>query len=740
MVKGLAPGSRVQGLATRVVSGAWARNLFPETWETQIINGVVVRRATLASGKPSRKWLVRWDAPVDDSFEVASSRLALCAPSHDSNVVHALSRVIHDVVVAIDGSEDGADSGDSETPPAAEPEVVTDDDEYADELPHLGEAELYPAFDKADEDAAAVDPGSDLLKPHGLQWTVCDDAAVLDHPQAYDPHIIWLDGLGNEQRSQFDFYMRFHHARSVVRSTVRLTNKTMRQRAPRQRAMTVQEYFQLEGILLILAKHPRLRVKECFEPPTQEYEFETSPQLQRYMLFSRYQTLVSCLTFAERPRTDEERLRRGMFWKVQPLVDGHNDQRRACYHASGTLVADETECPWHGRNQKYADHGCAHCQSIIRKPQGIGVENKDLADAVTGVVLRIEPVGSKEEMQTREFTREVGSGTGVLLRLTKDFRGTKRHVVADSAFASVKSAVQLHKFGLYFTGAIKRAHAKFPKKFIEQTDRLRERGDSIGLTACDEGVHLLATGWREGKQDKKGHIKRKLFVSTCGSSGPGRPHMKKRFKISGPPGDTTVMHYEQPIPRPAVVTDYFDAASKIDESNHLSQGIVRLFKRRTHRWEVRYWMVISIGVNIVDAFKAWVYFHPRGPDTKFKIFWRNVVQGLLDNTEGTTSTHVLRAKSRVRIEYTHGCGSVHELQPLSSAPYYQERKSASRPAKACRICHNKAFYYCPGCTTDDTSGKLLFALCGPKSRRTCFHQQHEQQREDRERSDSEGSN
>jgi len=174
------------------------------------------------------------------------------------------------------------------------------------------------------------------------------------------------------------------------------------------------------------------------------------------MLLSRYQHLIACLTFAQPPKTAAERAHRGMFWKVQPLIDGHSNRQQACYCPSGNLVIDETECPWHGRNQRYGEHGCPHCQSIIRKPQGVGVENKDLADADTGIVLRLEPVASAEEMATRQYSPEFGSGTGVLL---------------------------MSKVGLHFTGAVKRAHSRFPKKFIMQTDKLQRHGDSVVLTA-----------------------------------------------------------------------------------------------------------------------------------------------------------------------------------------------------------------------------------------------------------------
>ena len=45
----------------------------------------------------------------------------------------------------------------------------------------------------------------------------------------------------------------------------------------------------------------------------------------------------------------------------------------------------------------------------------------------------------KSEMRQREFTNRYGAGTALLLRLCESLRGSGRVIVADSAFASVKS-------------------------------------------------------------------------------------------------------------------------------------------------------------------------------------------------------------------------------------------------------------------------------------------------------------
>ena len=65
----------------------------------------------------------------------------------------------------------------------------------------------------------------------------------------------------------------------------------------------------------------------------------------------------------------------------------------------------------------------------------------------------MELMAPKEEMKHREYAGRYGAGTSLLLRLTQKYRGSGRIILADSAFASVKSAIALKThLGLYFTG------------------------------------------------------------------------------------------------------------------------------------------------------------------------------------------------------------------------------------------------------------------------------------------------
>ena len=78
---------------------------------------------------------------------------------------------------------------------------------------------------------------------------------------------------------------------------------------------------------------------------------------------------------------------------------------------------------------------------LIRKPKGVVTEFKNLADGVTGVMLRLEIQEKKSDMADKDWSA-LPTGTAWLLQLCV---GSHRIVRADSAFTSTTAAVMLGK-------------------------------------------------------------------------------------------------------------------------------------------------------------------------------------------------------------------------------------------------------------------------------------------------------
>lgn len=97
-----------------------------------------------------------------------------------------------------------------------------------------------------------------------------------------------------------------------------------------------------------------------------------------------------------------------------------------------------------------------------RKPEN-GCEILSLCCGCTHILISLEIVSSKEDTDRREYAGEMKHGAAVVCRMTKALHNSYRTVVGDSAFASVDTALELLKRGLFFIGIIKTAHANFPK-------------------------------------------------------------------------------------------------------------------------------------------------------------------------------------------------------------------------------------------------------------------------------------
>ena len=147
---------------------------------------------------------------------------------------------------------------------------------------------------------------------------------------------------------------------------------------------------------------------------------------------------------------------------------------------------------WRGKDGDFCSDGMPHVTRIDRKPKGVGCEIKNCADADTKVMLQLEVLEGAEIMATKEYVADYKlAGTAQVLRLSKPWHGSGRAISADSAFASVTTALACRKNGLHFTGLVKMATKFYPKSYIDQVV-FAELGDDITLTTTVEGQYIMA--------------------------------------------------------------------------------------------------------------------------------------------------------------------------------------------------------------------------------------------------------
>ena len=715
MVAGLKQGDRVKAIAIKVLGAKKAENLFPATFKTQILHGVVLRKGT------GRQMVVTWD-DIDTTHSVSS-------------------RLLDNEIVASATSASETATSTTVAPPAASTAAASETEEIAAATEEMEDEDDHslieqPAFDAKEAEAAAVEPGDNLLRPHNCLWHKAPGGITVDMSDRCQlaPRIKWKDGLGND-RSPMQYFMHFHPDHLGAAGTLHATNQNLEDN--NLRPMTRQEFYVYVGITFVLAFYPKFSTTALFSQTAsvRRSRFILLPDVSQYMSFARFKALTRYMAFIS-PAQHDITGNDDAFWQVQPLIDAFNYNRRENFSPGSKLVVDESMSEWKGKDQRFGKDGCPHVTKIIRKPKGVGMELKNLADCDTGILMALEIMGPKTEMRHRMHTGQYGAGTALLLRLCRNLRGTGRVIVADSAFASVKSAIALKKeLGLYFLGIVKTAHKMFPKQYLQNVE-IAERGGFVALTTKVLDVDLRAVTWNDGKKDKStGDIIRKNIIASCGTTLPGVGHRKRRWTVDQ---EGRAHIYLKTIPRPELVEEFFEGAQQIDVHNHLRQGRagIALERRPAQHWRHRFHQTY-LGMIEVDSYLAYRYFCPGKRAIKHNEFLRVLTQQLLDNKIGCApDAPVLRPRHD---KSTGGSvsGSVHGLKLLRNAKYYKGKSAEAaaldnKPPQCvlkCRVCGKNSSYFCPQCSDDTCKTKGIFAICGPKTGRDCF-ERHQQLMED----------
>ena len=276
------------------------------------------------------------------------------------------------------------------------------------------------------------------------------------------------------------------------------------------------------------------------------------------------------------------------------------------------LCVDECMSAWRGQNGKYCVEGMPHVTKIIRKPEGVGAELKSIACGETGVLLQLEIMeGADAQKEKEHYDTTKSEGTAVVLRLTKPWHNSKRLVVADSAFGSVKTCKALAKRNMFFMGMVKTARKEFPvdyfKEWIE-TKPLRGKHCMVTLktppsdepTTSIESLPTYACCWNDRKA--------KSIVSNCGDASKGAPAVRTRHRIvENDDGVSETERYKKEIERPQMIEKFFEFFSTIDVHDHFRQGSLAMEKTwKTHSWWHRVFCSV-FAMCVVDAYMMYRY-------------------------------------------------------------------------------------------------------------------------------------
>ena len=600
-------------------------------------------------------------------------------------------------------------------------ELVDDIDSDADETTDRAEV------------LASAQPGPDLLSPHEQRWI---DAPFIDSiPDTLSSTRARLQWPFRQElaydHTSLDYFFLLY-PREHLRQTLQLTTQFLQQAG--HAALTEQEYMQFIGIMVAIAAHASYTIKQLFGKEQTCEIVQACPNFSAYMTYERYTAITTHLHFAKRPRPGDPGAGQG-FWAIQPLLDAFNEHRARVVIPGRKLCVGKSMTEWRATPSIDAGIPAPCIVKVKSKSEPVGMMTRNIACAETGIMMRLEMVTCPAESKRKEFNATLPAGTGFLLRLSRPWWGSGRHIVADAGLASATAAVELASKGLHFTGLVEGAHRYFPKAYL-QSRQYEARGSHHMCTTERKSVSIRAAGWNEGTPDEHGRIQPKCYVSTCGTSNPGVPHLKTRYQRyeaqaqAGGGIEQVMRAYHVPIPRPQLVSEYYDGCQAIDVHNHLARTTLALEQRKTMRYFFRYFQTF-VRFVVTDTFLAFKYFR-RLPDLKFSDFRNTLCASLIKNTFGMPpGTEPLRSSRRVVAAGAETMGSVpmHSIRNLKDAKYYRQKIEEAAeghsvtPRLHCRVCHRLTVYYCATCTSNDASPAGIVAVCAP-ARRECFENLH----------------
>ena len=290
------------------------------------------------------------------------------------------------------------------------------------------------------------------------------------------------------------------------------------------------------------------------------------------------------------------------WWRVGRLVQGFNNNRAKTVAASRVKTLDESMSAFRPQSSKTGN--LPNISYILRKPEPLGTELKTVAcTGSNGPMLYAEIQEGKDAMKTKPFFHPHGATCACVLRLGKSTKDNSQHpdplirnlFYGDSWFASLKTAVQVtDELDAEFLGPVKTSHRQFPKKYLEDTMETWPPGSHLVMETQKHGSSYYAIGY-------KYNMKKVLcFIASegAGHTKPGKPYEAKWLDENG-------LTSSRLIPRPHILSEYFENSNQIDKHNHARQSQLAIGKYVVVECGYFRLFCTYLGITVTDAWKLY---------------------------------------------------------------------------------------------------------------------------------------
>eukprot|EP00984_Skeletonema_dohrnii_P004183 scaffold1462_cov164-Skeletonema_dohrnii-CCMP3373.AAC.1 len=323
---------------------------------------------------------------------------------------------------------------------------------------------------------------------------------------------------------------------------------------------------------------------------------------------------------------------------LDDFVTHFNKYRAETFVPGGSICIDESIVRWYGNGGSYVNEGLPHYVAMERKPEN-GCEIQNAACVDSSIMIQLKIVKGKEDEDRLESSRndeeersELNHGTKVVLDLTKPWNTSGREIIADSAFASVSTAMEVRKKNNNFTGCVKTATKEFPMKELNDQVFI-ERGSRAALAHIDErskATTMVAWSWLDRN--------RRFFITTLHGLDEGKEIFRERLRQvnddpNAPPDRVAIQ-----VKQPAAIEQYYDGAGIIDNHNRVRQADLMMDRRLgTQVWDKRCGFGIA-GMIFTDAFFFYQKTVGDNQDECPNEFFSGLADEMIDNKIGVRET------------------------------------------------------------------------------------------------------
>ena len=208
-------------------------------------------------------------------------------------------------------------------------------------------------------------------------------------------------------KSELDYILHFLPIQHIKEVVIPNTNKYAKKQDPRWINIDFDEVLHVLGLLIAMEVYEIHSPRRLYWSPEVNNLFPAM-DFGKVMTCRRFETILKYLQLSNSGNENQQ---------ILDFVAAINETFQNAITPGTYLTLDESMIKSFHRNLKGKI-------KIIRKPCPIGNEIKNMADAVTKIVMSIELYEGKEYMKEKDHVKEYGATTATTIWLTAPYHGT----------------------------------------------------------------------------------------------------------------------------------------------------------------------------------------------------------------------------------------------------------------------------------------------------------------------------